>query len=62
MKPLFSNKGLNSNKLMLLEKSKLVFEEPELAKVIKKYFTNITKNHKVMKYHEKLSSHLCALE
>ena len=51
MKPLFSNKGLNSNKLMLLEKSKLVFEEPELAKVIKKYFTNITKNHKVMKYH-----------
>lgn len=35
MKPLFSNKGLNSNKLMLLAKSKLVFEEPELAKVIK---------------------------
>ena len=29
IKPLFSDKGLNSNKLILIEKVKLMSEEPE---------------------------------
>ena len=44
IKPLFSNKGLNSNKLMLIENDKLISEEPLLARTMNEYFTNITKN------------------
>ena len=44
IKPFFSNKGLNSNKLMLIENDKLISEEPLLAKIMNEYFTNITKN------------------
>ena len=44
IKPFFSNNGLNSNKLMLLENDKLISEEPLLARTMNEYFTNITKN------------------
>ena len=42
IKPFFSNKGLNSNKLMLIENDKLISEEPLLARTMNEYFTNIT--------------------
>ena len=35
IKPYFSNKGLNSNKLLLKEKGKLVSDEKELATITK---------------------------
>ena len=44
IKPLFSNKRLNSNKLMLIENDKLISEEPLLARTMNEYFTSITKN------------------
>ena len=43
IKPFFSNKGLKSNKLMLIENGKLLSEEP-LERTMNEYFTNITKN------------------
>ena len=42
IKPVFSNKGLNCNKLMLKEKNRLIAEEKELATVMKTFFVNIT--------------------
>ena len=42
IKPFFSNKGLNCNKLMLKEKNRLIAEEKELATVMKTFFVNIT--------------------
>lgn len=50
------DKRLNSNKLILIKKVKLVSEEPELATIMNKYFTNITKNYKL-----KRSPHFCGL-
>ena len=44
IKPFFSNKGLISYKLILLENVKVISEEPLLARTINEYFTNITKN------------------
>ena len=44
IKPFFSNKGLISYKLILLENDKVISEEPLLARTINEYFTNITKN------------------
>ena len=38
----FSNKGLNSNKLMLREKYLLVSAEKALATLMNNYFVNIT--------------------
>ena len=46
IKPFFRNKGINSNKLMLIENDKLISEEPLLARIMNEYFTNITKNLK----------------
>ena len=46
MKPFFNNKGLNTNKLMLIEDSNLISEESEesvLANTVNHYFTNISK-------------------
>ena len=40
-KPYFSNKGLNSNKLLLKEKGNLVSDEKELATIINNFFINI---------------------
>ena len=38
IKPFFSNKGLNSNKLMLREKDVLIYDEKALIFFISKYF------------------------
>ena len=42
IKPFLSNKGLNSNKLMLREKDVVVADEKALATLINNYFVNIT--------------------
>ena len=39
IKPFFSNKGLNTNKLMLIEKNSLISEVSVLAKTMGQYFT-----------------------
>ena len=49
IKPFFSNKGLNTNKLMIIEKKNLVSEESVLANMMDQYFTNITKQLKLKK-------------
>ena len=41
--PFFSNKGLNTNKLMLIEDNDLISEEFILANTMNQYFTSITK-------------------
>ena len=43
MKPYFSNKGLNSNKLLLKGKGNLVSNEKQLATIMNSFFINITK-------------------
>ena len=44
IKPFFSNKGLNSSKLMLKENNRLITEEKELATVMNNFFVNITES------------------
>ena len=41
IKPFFSNKGLNTNNIMLIEKNELVYKEEIIANIINNYFTNI---------------------
>ena len=41
IKPFFSNKGLNTNNIMLIEKNELVYKEEITANIINNYFTNI---------------------
>ena len=41
IKPIYSNKRLNSNKLMLREKDVLISDEKALATLMDKYFVNI---------------------
>ena len=43
IKPYFSNKGLNSNKMLLIEKGEFVSDEKHLASIVNKFFINITK-------------------
>ena len=43
MKSFFSNKGLNTNKLILIEGDNLILEESVLANTMNHYFTSITK-------------------
>ena len=43
IKPFFSNKGLNTNKLMIIEKNNLISGESILANTMNQYFTSITK-------------------
>ena len=43
IKPLFSNKGLNTNKLTLIEKNNLISEESVFANKMNQYFTCIAK-------------------
>ena len=47
IKPYFSNKGLNSNKLLLKEKCYLVSDKKELATIMNNFFNNITKDLEV---------------
>ena len=44
IKPYFSNKGLNSNKMLLKEKGELVSDEKQLASIMNKFFINISKS------------------
>ena len=55
IKPFFSNKGLNSNKLMLREKDVLITDEKALATLMNKYFVNITANLDLKRDSETLS-------
>ena len=43
IQPYFTNKGLNSNKLLLKEKGNLVSNEKLLATIMNSFFINITK-------------------
>ena len=49
IKPYFSYKGLNSNKLLLKEKGNLVSNEKELATIMSNFFINITKDLELKK-------------
>ena len=49
IKPCFSNKGLNSKKLLLKEKGNLVSDKKELANIMNNFFINITKNQEMKK-------------
>ena len=49
MKPYFSNKGLNLNKLLLKEKGSLPSDEKDLATIINNFFINITKDLELKK-------------
>ena len=42
IQPFFSNKGLNSNKVILREKDVLITDEKILATLMNKHFANIT--------------------
>ena len=42
IKPFFSNKGLNTNNMMLVENNEIVCEEEIIANIMNNYFTNIT--------------------
>ena len=44
LKPFFSNKGLNANKLLLREKDAVVADEKALVTMVNNYFVNITAN------------------
>ena len=61
MKPYFSNKGLNSNKLLMKERGNLVSDEKEPATIMNNFFINITKDLKLKKDREgKLSVNILA--
>ena len=49
IKPYFSNKGLNSNKMLLKEKGELISDEKQLASIMNKFFINITRSLKLKK-------------
>ena len=43
IKPFSSEKGVNSNKMMIIEKNKLLSEKRSIAEFINKYFVDISK-------------------
>ena len=47
IKPFFSNKGLNTNNMMLVENNEIVHEEEMIANTMNNYFTNITTHLKL---------------
>ena len=47
IKPLFSNKGLNMNNMMLVEDNDIEREKEIIANIMNKYFTNITTHLKL---------------
>ena len=51
VKPFFSNKGLNSNNILLVEENEIVNDDGKIATIMNRYFTNIAKhmNFKVNK-------------
>ena len=44
IKPFSLDKGMNSNKMMIIEKSKLLSEERSIAEVMNKYFVGVSKS------------------
>ena len=44
VKPFFSNKGLNSNNILLVEGNEIVNADGKIATIMNRYFTNITKH------------------
>ena len=44
IKPFLSDKGMNSNKMMIIEKDKLLSEENSIAEVMDNYFVDISKS------------------
>ena len=44
VKPLFSNKGLNSNNIFLVKENEIVDNDRKIAAIMNRYFTNITKH------------------
>ena len=44
VKPFFSDKGVNSSKITLVEKNVIVVDEEKIANIMNNYFINITKN------------------
>ena len=61
IKPLFSNKGLNSNKLVLREKDVVVADEKTLATLMNNYFVNITVNLDLKRDSEKFFDTLASV-
>ena len=49
IKPFFSNKGLNTNNMMLVEDNEIVREEEIIANIMNNYFINITQDTKILK-------------
>ena len=47
IKLFFSNKGLNTNNMMLVEDNEIVLEEEIIANILNDYFTNITTHLKL---------------
>ena len=41
---IFSNKGLNSNNILLVEGNKIVNDDEKIATILSRYFANITKH------------------
>ena len=52
IKPFFSNTGLNTNNMMLVENKKIVCEEEIIANIMNNYFTNITTHLKPKPTHQ----------
>ena len=48
VKPYFSNKGLNSNKMIFKEKGELISDKKQLASIMNMLFINITKSLKLI--------------
>ena len=47
IKPFFSNKGLNTNNMMVVEDNEIVCEEEIIANIMNNYFTDITTHLKL---------------
>ena len=61
IKPFFSNKGLNTNRLMLMYNKNLISEEFVLANTMKQYFTSITTESKKISPIKEFRRHLSLL-
>ena len=55
IKPFFSNKGLNSNELILREKDVLITDQKALLTLMNKYFVNVTADLHLKRDSETLS-------
>ena len=44
VKPFFSDKGVNSSKITLVEKNAIVVDEEKIAYIMNNHFINVTRN------------------